>query len=159
MLMMMMMMMQRMSWNVKCQCQSMTPSRNDRRYILRSVQSSPGRSFLSSSPPSRSTLATSLRTTMILTRWVFVGASMPHRCLLPNELPFSNETFQPVVQVPPSTSFRDNLMEMLEKYFGVSGRRVENGGVQVDQLDLRRARRVSLWVALWQACSNHIWWS
>ena len=35
-----------MSWNVKCQCQSMTPSRNDRRYILRSVQSSPGRSFL-----------------------------------------------------------------------------------------------------------------
>ena len=50
-----------MSWNVKChemsnvmKCQiswkpdagSMTPSRNTRRYTLRSVQSSPGRSFL-----------------------------------------------------------------------------------------------------------------
>ena len=32
-------------------------------------------------------------------RWVFVGASMPHRCLLPNERPFFNQTFQPVVQV------------------------------------------------------------
>ena len=38
--------MTQMSWKVKCQCQSMTPSRNDRRYTLRSVQSSPGRSFL-----------------------------------------------------------------------------------------------------------------
>ena len=39
-------------------------------------------------------------TIMIIIRWVFVGASMSHRCLLPNELPFSNETFQPIVQVP-----------------------------------------------------------
>ena len=48
-------------------------------------------------------LDTTLRTIIIMIRWVFVGASMPHRCLLPNELPFSNESFQPVVQVPPIT--------------------------------------------------------
>ena len=35
----------------------------------------------------------------MLFSWVFVGASLPHRCLLPNELPFPNETFQPLVQV------------------------------------------------------------
>jgi len=37
-------------------------------------------------------------TSMQLLGWVFVGASMPHRCLLPNERPFFNQTFQPVVQ-------------------------------------------------------------
>ena len=52
MMMMMMMMMMVMPNVMKCQISrnadagSMTPSRNDRRYTLRSVQSSPGRSFL-----------------------------------------------------------------------------------------------------------------
>ena len=41
-----MLMMDLWSWNANADDGSMTPSRNDRRYTLRSVQSSPGRSFL-----------------------------------------------------------------------------------------------------------------
>ena len=37
----------KMSWNADADAGSMTPSRNTRRYTLRSVPSSPGRSFLS----------------------------------------------------------------------------------------------------------------
>ena len=55
-----------MSWNADAGAGSMTPSRNTRRYTLRSVPSSPGRSFCSSFLP--------------LFIWNYCNNSLGHKC-------------------------------------------------------------------------------
>ena len=65
----------------------------------------------------------------MLFSWVFVGASLPHRCLLPNELPFPNETFQPLVQVFIFSHFARDL-ELLK------GWKSQAGGLRADECRL-----------------------